>query len=109
MQNSAKSIPIDTRKELSKNAGVSHDTIHKVEKIKKAATQELQDTLRTEQSGVSINLASKVAQEEPKLQLTLTLCENGRNLVATLTVVKFVSSLSIKGFSRCKRSPGLLS
>jgi len=66
-QKSDKAV-IDTKKELAKNAGVSHDTIHKVEKIKKVATQELQDTLRTEQSGVSINLASKVAQEEPELQ-----------------------------------------
>ena len=67
-QNSDNEQSIDTKKELAKNAGVSHDTIHKVEKIKKVATQELQDTLRTEQSGVSINLASKVAQEEPELQ-----------------------------------------
>ena len=36
-QNSDKAMeeikPIDTKKELAKTAGVSHDTIHKVEKI----------------------------------------------------------------------------
>lgn len=37
---------IDTKKELAKLAGVSHDTIHKVEKIKEKASEEAKQALR---------------------------------------------------------------
>lgn len=35
--------PIDTREELDKVAGVSHDTIHKVEKIEEKAPEEIKE------------------------------------------------------------------
>ncbi len=35
--------PIDTRQELAKVAGVSHDTIHKVEKIEEKAPEEIKE------------------------------------------------------------------
>lgn len=43
-QKSAK--PIDTREELAKVAGVSHDTIHKVEAIQSSGNQQLIDDVR---------------------------------------------------------------
>ena len=43
-QKSAK--PIDTRQELAKVAGVSHDTIHKVEAIQNSGNQQLIDDVR---------------------------------------------------------------
>ena len=42
-----------TQKELAKLAGVSHDTIHKVEKIKEKASEEAKQALR--RGGMSIN------------------------------------------------------
>lgn len=45
-QKSAK--PIDTREELAKIAGVSHDTIHKVEVIQKKASPEVRNNYKTE-------------------------------------------------------------
>ena len=41
LQKSAEQNPIDTRKEIAKAAGVSHDTIAKVEKIQKQAAPEI--------------------------------------------------------------------
>ena len=46
---------INTRKELAKVAGVSHDTIHKVEKIEKEATERTKQLVR--QGDLSINQA----------------------------------------------------
>jgi len=45
--------PIDTQKELSKIAGVSHDTIAKVKQIEEKATSEQKAKLQTGE--VSIN------------------------------------------------------
>ena len=45
-QNSVEQKPIDTQKELAKVAGVSHDTISKVEKIEATATEETKEQLR---------------------------------------------------------------
>ncbi len=54
-QKSAK--PVDTREELAKAAGVSHDTIHKVEKIQEKAPEEVKQALRRGDPGISINKA----------------------------------------------------
>jgi hypothetical protein len=56
---SAKSEKHDTREELAKLAGVSHDTISKVKKINAKAVPELAEMART--NTVSINAAAKVA------------------------------------------------
>jgi hypothetical protein len=57
-QKSDKSI--DTKKELAKTAGVSHDTIHKVETIQNSGDQKLIDDVR---SGVTtINRAYQVVK-----------------------------------------------
>ena len=47
--------PIDTKKELAKVAGVSHDTIHKVEKIEAEASESTKNLVR--QGKLSINQA----------------------------------------------------
>jgi len=64
-QKSAKP-PIDTRKELSKIAGVSHDTIHKVKRIEKEATPEIKQKLMNNE--MSINEAHKKIVNEEKIQ-----------------------------------------
>lgn len=64
LQISAESKPIDTRKELSKVAAVSHDTIAKVKKIQEKAPEEIKAKLRTGE--VSINAAYKEIKKEEK-------------------------------------------
>ena len=51
MQNSAKSKPIDTRAEVAKIAGVSDNTIARVEKIVQKAPEEVKEKLRRDSSG----------------------------------------------------------
>ncbi len=65
-QNSDKPIinPIDTKKEISKIADVSHDTIYKVEKIKAKATDETINKVRS--GNISINEAFKQVKTEEK-------------------------------------------
>ena len=59
-----KSAKPDTRKELSKVASVSHDTIAKVKKIQEKATDEIKEKLSTGE--VSINAAYKDIKKEEK-------------------------------------------
>jgi len=63
-QISAEVKPIDTRKELSKVAAVSHDTIAKVKKIQEKAPEEIKAKLSTGE--VSINAAYKEIKKEEK-------------------------------------------
>ena len=66
LQISAESKPIDTRKELSKVAAVSHDTIAKVKKIQEKAPEEIKAKLATGE--VSINAAYKEIKKKEKKQ-----------------------------------------
>jgi DNA-binding XRE family transcriptional regulator len=59
MQKSAEAAPVTTRAELAKAAGVSHDTIRKIEKIQETATPEVLASVRSGE--ISINVANKVA------------------------------------------------
>lgn len=61
-QKSVKST--DTQKELAKVAGVSHDTISKVEKIEATATEETKEQLR--KGDISINQAYQTVRREEK-------------------------------------------
>lgn len=61
-QKSVKST--DTQKELAKVAGVSHDTIAKVEKIEATATEETKEQLR--KGDISINQAYQTVRREEK-------------------------------------------
>jgi len=63
-QKSAEAKPIETRKELSKVAAVSHDTIAKVKKIQEKAPEEIKAKLATGE--VSINAAYKEIKKEEK-------------------------------------------
>lgn len=69
LQISAESKPIDTRKELSKVASVSHDTIAKVKKIQEKATEEVKAKLSTGE--VSINSAYQEIKKEEKKKIRL--------------------------------------
>ena len=53
LQKSAEQKPIDTREELAKIAGVSHDTIHKVEVIKNSGDQKLIDDCRSGETTIN--------------------------------------------------------
>ena len=55
LQKSAEQKPIDTRQEIAKAAGVSHDTIAKVEKIEQQAAPEIKAALKS--GDLSINQA----------------------------------------------------
>lgn len=65
-QKSVEAKSVDTQKELAKVAGVSHDTIAKVEKIEKAATPELKEQIRNGE--LSINQAYQTVRREEKKQ-----------------------------------------
>lgn len=54
-KNSAELKPIETRQEIAKIAGVSHDTIHKVEKIETAAPSPIKEAAKN--NVISINKA----------------------------------------------------
>ena len=64
-QNSDKQA-IDTKKELSKLAGVSHDTISRIEKIAKKAPEEVKAKLRTGE--MSVNEAYKKVKQVEKAE-----------------------------------------
>lgn len=65
-QKSVEAKPVDTQKELAKVAGVSHDTISKVEKIEAVATDETKEQLR--KGDISINQAYQTVRREEKKQ-----------------------------------------
>jgi 16S rRNA G966 N2-methylase RsmD len=69
---------IDTKKELSKVASVSHDTIAKVKKIQEKAPEEVKAKLRTGE--VSINAAYKEIKKEEKKEKK----ENERDRLAEI-------------------------
>lgn len=54
-------MPIDTKKEIAKMAGVSHDTIHKVETIEKKAPDPIKEAARD--NVISINKAYEITKE----------------------------------------------
>lgn len=67
-QNSDKPIePVDTKKELAKIAGVSHDTIAKVKVIEKKATPEQKEKLEKREASINeiyTEIKEKESQEE---------------------------------------------
>ncbi|MCT8978274.1 hypothetical protein N4T77_16930 [Clostridium sp. CX1] len=58
--------PIDTREEIAKIAGVSHDTIHKVETIEKEAPEAVREAAK--ENVISINKAYKITKEVKDLE-----------------------------------------
>lgn len=65
-QKSAEQKPIDTQKEIAKIAGVSHDTISKVEHIEKEAPQPIAEASR--KGEISVNSAYQVTKLEQEKQ-----------------------------------------
>lgn len=65
--------PIDTQKEIAKVAGVSHDTIAKVERIEEEAPKQIIEASR--RGDISVNSAYQVTKLEPEEQ-----CEIARRL-----------------------------
>lgn len=65
-QKSVEAKPVDTQKEIAKAAGVSHDTIAKVEKIERQAAPEVKEQLR--KGEMSINQAYQTVRREEKKQ-----------------------------------------
>ena len=53
LQNSAKAAPINTRAELAKAAGVSHDTLKKVRVIDAKASEEVKAALRAGETTIN--------------------------------------------------------
>lgn len=58
--------PIDTREEIAKIAGVSHDTIHKVETIENEAPKVIKDAAKDSQ--ISVNKAYNITKEVKDLE-----------------------------------------
>lgn len=70
---------IDTKKELAKKAGVSHDTIAKVERIERQASPELKQAI--ESGVVSINAGEKVSQL-PKSEQVEIVAKGEKEIIA---------------------------
>ena len=75
LQKSANPLnPVDTRKEVAKTAGVSHDTISKVKKIQQKAPEEIKQKL--EKQEISINQAyqevKKLTKDNTKKKVSST-------------------------------------
>jgi len=83
LQNSAEvTKPIDTRQEIAKAAGVSHDTIHRTETILKKATPEVQQQVRVGE--ISLNRAyteiKKQDRRNARIELSKELSEKSIDL-----------------------------
>ena len=63
LQKSVEQNPINTQKEIAKAAGVSHDTVHKVEKIQEKATEEQKQDLRTGKRSINEVYRGIIADE----------------------------------------------
>ena len=66
LQNSVEQKPIDTQKEIAKVAGVSHDTIAKVETIEHKAPEPV--VMASRKGDISVNSAYEVTKLEPQEQ-----------------------------------------
>ena len=65
-QKSVEQKPIDTQKELAKLAGVSHDTIHKVETIEKSNDETLIQQVRSGETSINRAYNTVMGIERPK-------------------------------------------
>ena len=76
-------LPIDTREEIAKAAGVSHDTIAKVEKIEEAAPATIVQASR--KGDISVNAAYQVTkmmqEEQEEIASRIQSGENAKSVV----------------------------
>ena len=94
LQNSVK--PLGTQKELAKTAGVSHDTIYKVGKIKENAIPEVIEAARSGEVSVSV-AATKNGLFKPKV---LNFCYTFLTFISNsyrkwLTLYAFCSNMEL--------------
>jgi len=73
-----KTNTIDTKKELAKIAGVSHDTIAKVEKIEEKGTPEIKEKLARQE--ISINQAYQQTRKEEKIKVVEEIIEDHKEV-----------------------------
>ena len=82
-QNSAEQKPIETREEIAKAAGVSHDTIAKVEKIEQTAPAPVVQASR--KGDISVNAAYQVTkmmqEEQEEIASRIQSGENAKSVV----------------------------
>lgn len=102
-QKSVEQKPIDTQKELAKVAGVSHDTIHKVETIEKSDNEEVKQAVRNKEmsinkayhqiKGTSEKKATQPQIEVRDVEITVTNEDVMKNPVqAEVKEVKFIET-----------------
>ena len=77
--------PIDTQKELAKVAGVSHDTIHKVEKIEANAIPEVKEKVIS--GSISINTASEITSRPQEEQREI-IVKSEKDIIAEANKIK---------------------
>ena len=87
-QNSATISNVETRKELSKLAGVSHDTISRIEKIAKKAPDDVKTKLRAGE--MSINEAYKQLKRSEKKQKQEEARKQNAELVQQAKPLEFI-------------------
>lgn len=102
-QNSVERKPIDTQKELAKAAGVSHDTIDKVEKIIEKGTPEQIQRARQGGKGNSVNAIYQEIKEQTETR-KCNICGNVKPLSEF-----FKGTYECKDCRRAKKSTGLTS
>jgi DNA modification methylase len=95
LQNSAKVTNVDTRKELSKVASVSHDTITRVKKIEEKADEETKAKLRTGEISINQVYTDIKKQEKREEQRTRVLSERNNDNISTEENIKNGDSLEI--------------
>ena len=76
---------IHTIKELAKVAGVSHDTIHKVEKIESNALPEVKEKVKS--GDISINIASEIVTQPQEEQREIII-KNEKDIIAKANKIK---------------------
>lgn len=74
--------PMNTLREIGKIAGVSHDTVAKVKRIKATAVPELEELLAS--GGVTVHTADEIAKLPPQKQVKLV--EQGTEVVTKTAV-----------------------
>jgi len=78
---------IDTKKEIAKSAGVSHDTISRIEKIEQKASEEVKQKLMRGDNDVSIN----------KVYSEIRSVEKREELVESLTNIEAIEAKALEG------------
>ena len=77
--------PIDTKKELAKEAGVSHDTIGRVKYLRDHADEETKEKLRNNETTINAEY-TKIRREEKERQREARRAENAQRISSTTSL-----------------------